>query len=270
MTSLKPAVKAIAKRSFPALFARIQSVRAARQRRRLADAIDLPRIMQSVTATTGLVVADGPFAGMQYVHDAARWLLLPKLIGSYECELHPAIREFISGNFQTVVNVGCAEGYYAVGLARAMPAVRVYAFDSDPAARDLCRRLSARNGVSDRLIVEGECRAARLNEVLRGPAFLIMDCEGCEDVLLDPKRVPNLRTAGVIVECHDFAVPDVSSRICERFRATHSIELIPTRPRKAAGYPPLQSFSPGDQALALSEFRPAPQQWAVLRPAPHP
>jgi hypothetical protein len=40
---------------------------------------------------------------------------IPKIIGSYECELHPAIEEIIVNNYAEVWDVGCAEGYYAVG-----------------------------------------------------------------------------------------------------------------------------------------------------------
>lgn len=39
----------------------------------------------------GQRVAAGPFAGMTYMDVAAGSALVPKFVGSYECELHAAI-----------------------------------------------------------------------------------------------------------------------------------------------------------------------------------
>jgi hypothetical protein len=82
-----------------------------------------------------------------------------------------------------------------------------------------------------------------------------MDCEGCERALLEPER---LATATILVELHDFLEPGVSDVIVERFRATHAVTLIQTAPR-----PPERGSALG---LALSEYRPGPMRWAVLRP----
>ena len=51
---------------------------------------------------------------------------------------------------------GCAEGYYAVGMARLAPEITVYAYDIEERARIACADLAQRNGVADRVIVGGE------------------------------------------------------------------------------------------------------------------
>src|SRR5207253_2384293 len=86
----------------------------------------------------GLVVENGPFAGMKYLDRVEHGDLPPKLIGCYEAELHEVILCIAGRPYQRVVNVGCGEGYYAVGLARLLPAARVYAFDLSEVARALC------------------------------------------------------------------------------------------------------------------------------------
>ena len=60
---------------------------------------------------------------------------VPKLIGSYEEEVHPIIEEIIRRRYSIVVNIGCAEGYYAVGFALRIPDAIVYAFDVDTTAQ---------------------------------------------------------------------------------------------------------------------------------------
>src|SRR6478672_6897407 len=66
----------------------------------------------------GLVVQHGPFKGMKYPGvNSVGSALIPKLLGSYERELHPLIDSICAGQYDQVVDIGCAEGYYAVGLA---------------------------------------------------------------------------------------------------------------------------------------------------------
>ena len=63
------------------------------------------------------VVQDGPFRGMEYKCDSIWGSKYPKLVGSYEFELQPIVRYLFQKKFDTVINIGAAEGYYAVGWA---------------------------------------------------------------------------------------------------------------------------------------------------------
>src|SRR4051812_47184783 len=104
----------------------------------------------------GATVVGGPFAGMAYIDHATEGALVPRLFGTYESELHPHFAAILAQGLDCVIDVGCAEGYYAVGLARIAPEVTVYAHDIDPRAQAECAALAARNGVADRVIVGGE------------------------------------------------------------------------------------------------------------------
>ena len=117
-------------------------------------------------------------AGMDYLDQAAEGALIPRLMGTYESELHPHLLAFVEAGLDLVIDVGCAEGYYAVGLARLMPEVVVHAHDIDEAARRACTELAARNGVSERVIVGGEFRPDGF-EAFAGRRVLVMvDAEG--------------------------------------------------------------------------------------------
>ncbi len=61
--------------------------------------------------------------------------LSPMLLGTFEQELFDVISRIIEVKPKTIVNVGCAEGYYAVGLSRALPETNVIAFELIDAAR---------------------------------------------------------------------------------------------------------------------------------------
>jgi hypothetical protein len=76
-------------------------------------------------------VHSGPFAGMRWISsapDCAR-IHIPKLLGIYERELNPYIDQACALNFSRIVDVGAAEGYYAVGMALRNPHARVIAFE---------------------------------------------------------------------------------------------------------------------------------------------
>ena len=101
----------------------------------------------------GAKVMQGPFAGMDYATSATEGALTARLLGTYESELHPYLAKFAANPPDCVIDVGCAEGYYAVGLARMMPQVRVHAFDIQEKARRACAEMAAKNGVGDRVII---------------------------------------------------------------------------------------------------------------------
>jgi hypothetical protein len=189
----------------------------------------------------GLTVTGGPFAGLTYP-DTEPLSLVPKLLGVYESELHAAIEDAIRARPEVIVNVGAADGYYAVGLARRCPDARVIAYEADAGQADLCRRVAAANDV----VVE--VRGAGGRDDLGGASLVVMDCEGCERALLEPPI-----EATVIVELHDFLDPGIGDTIAARFAPTHDVTLIPTAPQPPTRHP-------------LSEQRPGPMRWAVMTP----
>lgn len=217
----------------------------------------------------GTRVRRGPLRGLVYAaSDGGPWSndVVSKLAGTYERELHPALEEWVAAGYRHVVDVGCAEGFYAVGLARAMPAATVHAFDVDERAREACATLARANGVEDRVRIAGRCDAAALCTLPRHGVALLADCEGCERTLLDPRSAPVLRGWAMLVELHEFLDPSIAAELGERFACTHELDLIEERPRDPDTLQELAFLSAKARALVLSERRPARMRWAVLRP----
>lgn len=211
-------------------------------------------------------ILNGPFAGMDYVSKASEGALMPRLLGSYEAELHPHLAAIARRGLDGIIDVGCAEGYYAVGLARLLPDVVVNAYDIDPIARAACVDLAARNGVSDRVIVGGEFTPEGF-EAFAGRRMMVMvDAEGAEDDLLFPDRSPALAGMSLIVETHEMYRPGVGARLIGRFAATHDITIVQSQ-LKALRLPDwLAALAPLDQLLAVWEWRAGPTPWLVMVP----
>ena len=138
------------------------------------------------------MVAQGPFRGMRYVSLSFGSAWLPKLLGTYECELSPAVESICQARCDRILDIGAAEGYYAVGMALRNPGAQLVGFELSRAARSVLRKLARCNGVSGRIKLLGRCTPERLRATLAGAArpAVICDCEGAEDELLRPDRVP--------------------------------------------------------------------------------
>ncbi len=176
----------------------------------------------------GQTVLAGPFAGLKYpdwkCHGSA---IFPKLLGSYEAELHGFIERVLGTNPSTVVDIGCAEGYYAVGCALRSPDLKVVAADISPQARALCSQLAHTNGVGARVAVTG--RITR-NELLQLAAesggWIICDCEGGELELFDEEVFRKLADWHLLIEMHEYIVPGIEERLAVLAGKTHNIETI--------------------------------------------
>jgi len=213
----------------------------------------------------GPFVRSGPFAGMRYLLRASEGALLPRLVGSYESELHPHIEALAGEGLDQVVDVGCAEGYYAVGLARLLPEVVVHAFDIDPAARQACAALAELNGVQDRVRVGGAFAPEDFQAFAGARALVFMDVEGAEAQLLDPDRAPALRELKIIVETHP-GPGDLCDRIAGRFEASHDVIRVDQSPKTTPLPAWIGELGHLDQLLAVWEWRLWPTPWLVMRP----
>lgn len=216
--------------------------------------------------TCGPQVLSGPFAGMAYDGSSAEGWYLPRMLGCYEQELHPHLRALAERGYETVINIGCAEGYYAVGLARLLPGARIFAHDLNENAQAACRRLAALNGVGDRVTVGGLFDGPMFDRFAGRPTLLVCDIEGSERDLLDPARFPALAGIDVVVELHDCYEVGLSSLIQDRFAPTHDVLIVGNDPQRILpALPLLAGLTPFERSLLIGEFRAGATPWGVLR-----
>ena len=199
---------------------------------RRAKELGLDRLALEIAAATNFRVAKGPFVGMQLAYQMLPVHAAHRFIGTYEQELHAVIERAISLDPPSVLNVGCAEGFYAVGLAMRLPRARIYAADADPKALVATLHNAKLNGVGNRVTAAGIVRPAIFCRYLQRRSLLIMDCEGAEFDLLDPDKAPILFETNVIVEVHSDAGSHDELRA--RFAKSHSVIHIKAQRRTAS------------------------------------
>ena len=183
---------------------------------------------------SGGVVHSGPFRGLRYIKKAHGSALAPKIAGSYERELHPYLTRIVNLRPDVLIDIGAAEGYYAVGAAFANWCPHIVAFETEAEARLAFAKLMALNKIPQgQITLRGQCTLADFAATLDGavrPAAII-DVEGYEVFLLDPLRLPLLARCTLLVEHHDFLIAGLRDTLIDRMRPTHEHEIIDQQPR---------------------------------------
>jgi 23S rRNA U2552 (ribose-2'-O)-methylase RlmE/FtsJ len=216
----------------------------------------------------------GPFAGVKYFNEVVWGPIEPKWIGYYEAELHPIFYSMQSDAYDVIVDVGSAEGYYSVSMARKFKQAKVISYDIDPWAREQQYRLALLNACKN-IAIRRSCTARRLQNDIKGShrSLVICDVEGFEYVLLDPTKTPSLERADILVEIHNsldgrLDVESGHEELTNRFRKTHSAQVFGVAERDIdliSSQLPIDSLSLSVLAVAINEHRPPHQKWLWLQ-----
>jgi hypothetical protein len=235
----------------------LQSVRSRNRQMRWLKENRILEFAKQFSEVNGSAVLHGPFAGMEY--PAASILTrhsVPRLLGSYESELHQIIQAALGCKYARIVDIGSAEGYYAVGFALKGQSP-VVTFEADPRELELCREMARVNNVQDRLSARSLCNPQMLRALAGGErCFVLSDCEGYEAELFDHPTVEALGRSDVLIETHGEAYEPLLAR----FSKTHLVETFTASERSASKYPELACLG-RDAELGICEFRPARQRW---------
>ena len=192
------------------------------------------------------------------------------LIGVWEKEISfiwDSLQEF-----KYIIDVGAAEGFYAVGLARKYPEKMIYAFEMDLSTQRVLEKV-----ISDNLIKNIEmCGKCEYNDLLNFGAklddsLIVMDCEGYEIELLNNLSISILKNTTMLVELHEMYAPGCTNELRERFSSTHNIQEIEGKHRDINDWPKqlkfLEYLYPKELLLDfMDEGRPYPMNWLYMKP----
>jgi hypothetical protein len=224
-------------------------------------------IQNTMLKHQGTRVNEGVFEGLDFLTASAEGCHVPKLLGCYEQPLQRHIEEAIHAGYSTILNIGCAEGYYAVGLARRVADANIHAYDIDPKAREICAELAIKNGVRERVSIGELFRPEDFTDYLGRRVLVLCDIEGAEKELLDLSRAPALSGMDIIVESHECLVPGMTRMLMDRFASTHDITLVEDNGQRLLDNAPgwFSSLAHLDQLLAVWEWRSGPTPWLVMK-----
>ena len=238
---------------------------------RFRRSVIAPRLFERLKQSQ--TVVGGPFKGMRYHGKSVCGAALPKAMGVYECELAPFLLKWSAIPFQHIINIGAAEGYYAVGCARLWPRATITAFETGEEGRTLLARNVELNGLQPRIRIMGHCGQEQLRAAISDGehTLVIADVEGAEGQLLNPGNIPGLVNAHIIVEIHDFVDDRLGPTVVSQLKSSHTIEEVWTQRRRFSDFhepralwlrlwllPYLRQYA--------DELRPGPMRWFCCTP----
>ena len=223
-------------------------------------------IQNTLIQNEGLKVHQGPLSGLDFIKQSSEGCHIAKLLGCYEQPLLPYIEHAINQNYNSIINIGCAEGYYAVGMALRMPKTHFYAFDIDDASQVACLELAKKNLVEDRLDVFSSFCVTDFEKYSHGRNLILCDIEGAEGELLDPATSNFVKEYDYIIELHEFERPGLIEVFKSRFSETHNLKIvIDNGQRDLKGMPNwFFNLSHLDQLLSVWEWRGGPTPWIIM------
>lgn len=213
-----------------------------------------------------MVVQAGPFKSMKYVDRAIGSSYLHKLIGSYEAVLHPYIEVLKQKQFDTILDIGSAEGYYLIGLGKMFPTAHLIGFELEEEGRDLSKELYAKNNLTNKLSLFGEATKENVAPLITENTLLVCDCEGGEVDILDPENFPALKKINTaIIELHDFIRHHIKETLVTRFKDTHTITIVPFALAEPGKFPFFATVTNQKDLYELRRERGwQEQEWMIL------
>jgi hypothetical protein len=195
------------------------------------------------------------------------------LLGIYEQEVLESIVA-LSLERKIFVDLGAADGYYAVGAVYSGLFERAIAFEISEEGRSAIALNARRNSVSDRIEILGIADTITLSKIHHdelldlGQVLMLVDIEGAEFELLTSEMLEEFKDAAIVVEIHDFFEGDDQrvAQLVKNAEKNFNNRWVHTGLRNPSAFPELANWSDDDRWILCSESRPKLMRWLILEP----
>ena len=179
----------------------------------------------AVLEKTGNQIYTGPFAGLVIPDVVRPFMKLAELLGLYESVLHSVFSELINENINDIMIIGGHKGYYPAGLSNLLRPQNMYVFEMDEKFHPMINSWIEANNLSPYHSF-GEATENLLKDWESKIDFLLIDCEGAEDFLLQPNKFAWQKETSILVEIHHFYNNKILGNLASRFKNTHHLTII--------------------------------------------
>ena len=219
------------------------------------------------------LVAYGPFSGMK-LNENVWWSKndrITQTLGIYEDHVLKKICLFASQGATKFIDVGAADGYFAVGVAFSKIYPQVVAFEIEAEGQKRILENAKANNCEDKLLVCGEANIeliARETKDINTTTVLI-DIEGAEYDFLGEQMLETLSKSYVICELHPWMVEDgsrVQKSLLDRAKVFFNIEVIKRDSYNPNSFPEFDGLTDEERLIAVGEDRSKNMQWLVCTP----
>ena len=246
-------------------------------------------ISSLISSSFDHVIQRGLFKGMKLC-DQQFWgqgEKANKILGIYEYEVQRLIERISKAHsIYTLIDIGGADGFYAVGALFSKLVNRVITYEQSALGRESIREHAKLNSIDDGLQINPSASSHVIMSLLSEknvvpPLLIIIDIEGHEYDLLSRALLEKMRHCHVIIEIHDRFIKDKTAKeVALPFRdfslsqemlfksanQTHKVHVIPECKKDISEFKIFDGWSSYSKALLTSESRICPGIWWYLEP----
>ena len=218
-------------------------------------------------------VAHGAFKGMK-LNKKLWWSKndrITQTLGIYEEHILKKITHFAKSGTSTLIDVGAADGYFAVGMAYSNICQKVYAFEIEKEGRDRLLENANANKCNNKIKVFGKADVESISKIIKGEdkVIVLIDIEGGEYELFNEDMLTVLRGNYVICELHPWMVDGGDSlqiKLLSKASEQFNVELIKRDTYRPNMFSEFDNLSDEERLIAVGEGREKNMQWMVLTP----
>lgn len=235
------------------------------------------KISKKIAMKYNYTVQNGIFKGLK-IQEKQWWGIgdvAIKCLGYYEIEVQDIIeRVQRENNLNTFIDVGGADGYFALGLIKNKIFEQSIIFEISSLGRKSIKNGSRLNQVEDRILIYGEATQSNLSHILNENdielknTLLLCDIEGEEYNLINQDLLNFLRDSYIIIELHFFNNDLLSKKkkFLELLASYHSLYIFNSLNRVINISSEFHLMDENERALLLSEGRSHIGEWVLLSP----
>lgn len=219
----------------------------------------------------------GPYKGM-FFSENNHWGigdLGPKIIGLYEFEVQNKLLD-LANNFEieNFVNIGAAEGYHAIGIAKKTGIQNFILYEIDKRGQEILKENILKNKLKKNIKIENEANLNSIYELHKKHDFsktlFLIDIEGSELALFNDEILELLKNSFLIIENHKFLLSEAKQskyqELINKLNDRFNVEIISNIGRNISQINELSNFSENELMMISSESRPKMMEWFVVTP----
>ena len=227
-------------------------------------------VYQSLLNKYGSNILHGPYEGCVY-RVASTWGdPVLKLLGMYESCLHDTITKLKHHCYgYNLIDLGCAEGYHANGLAKLLNPQNILLSDINNYSIDTCIELLRANQSISNILTTAQAAGSDLYNFLhRNPrSVLICDIEGGErDLFANDDLISSLSESYLVIEMHAFLDREICDYLLSRFCLSHNATIINEVDIAPSSIMELTHLPGFERFVVCCETRPEIMTWLYLEP----
>jgi hypothetical protein len=229
------------------------------------------KIAKQLYIEAGGIIDRGPFKGM-HLGEKIHWGkadVASKIYGLYESE----VLDIIQGKkFDSLINLGAADGYYPIGMLREKMVGHAYCFEENPRGKKFISENARLNKIDGGISIYGRAdskfHGLIPQNIVGGNNLLLCDIEGGEFDLFSDEVVAVFKRSTFIIEIHDFKFDDGQKRkqaLIDTFK-DFDVEIVKSKPKQWSTIEQIVALNDNDRALVCSEGRRALGEWLFATP----